>query len=200
MFTMVMNFPTDPALTAQRPRTCPYCHSSILQRWGRCSKSILDLHTRKMVIHRYRCTECERTFRSYPPGIDRVSRSRRIRTLAAITWALGLSLNSVVAVFRDLGIDLSRTTVWRDGQALAPYLRPKDPTRAVTFLGSGGIPGQYNFQRDEVTLILRVGEVNLTIGIFDEDGPYSARNWLEFLAGEIGLEVTVSASPKMMLN
>jgi hypothetical protein len=171
-----------------------------LQRWGRISKSLLDLQTRELEIHRYRCTDCARTFRSYPPGVGRVSRSRRIRKLAALIWALGLSLDHVVSVFQDLGIELSRTTVWRDGQTIAPFLRKTDRSREVNFLNPGSPRAQKLMQRDEIILILQVGYVHLALGIVDEDGPYSARRWLETLADEIGLEVTVTVSPPGRLN
>lgn len=162
---------------------------------------MLDLHTREMVIHRYRCTDCKRTFRSYPPGVDRVSRSRRIRTLAAITWALGLSLDSVVDVFRDLGLELSRTTIWRDGQNIAPFFRFNGSARAITLFGEEDMYRQKSlFVADEVTLILKLGDLKLRMGIIDEDGPYSAKRWLESLAEEAGLEVTVDAQPKLSLN
>ncbi len=200
MFTMVMNFPSIKTKTAARPRSCPHCDSSILQRWGRISKSLLDPHLKELEIHRYRCTNCGRTFRSYPPGVDRVNRSRRIRTLAAITWSLGLTLDEVVKLFQNMGVELSRTTIWRDGQALDPYYRLHNACRAINILGEDESPDQTKIDKDEITLILELGQVKLALGIVDEEGPYSTRSWLESLAAEAGLELTVSPRSSRLLN
>ena len=123
-----------------------------------------------------------------------------MRKLAALAWALGLSLDRVVSVFQDLGVDLSRTTLWRDGQALAPYLRMNGRSRAVNFLNAGSSLFGKMIYREEIILVLQIEQTEITLGIIDEDGPHSARTWLESLAEEIGLEVTVKVSPRAYLN
>ena len=46
-----------------------------------------------------------------------MTKSIRLRGLAALSWALGLSLRSVSHLLGALGCDLSRMSVWRDVQA-----------------------------------------------------------------------------------
>ena len=44
--------------------------------------------------------------------------TQRVRKLAALAWALGVSARKVVAIFADYGIELSHMVVWRDGNEL----------------------------------------------------------------------------------
>ena len=99
-----------------RPSACPYCGSVYLNRHGLVTKRIRDLYVSDVTVHRYRCCECSRTFRHYPHGVDRHDQSHRLRGLAALSWALGLSLRSVSHLLGALGCELSRMSVWRDVQ------------------------------------------------------------------------------------
>ena len=117
-----------------RPSACPHCGSVYLNRHGPVTKPISDLYVDEVKAHRYRCCNCGRTFRHYPQGVDRHNQSHRLRGLAALSWALGLSLRSVSYLFGALGCDLSRMSVWRDVQdagmsALGGWLSP--PRRMV---------------------------------------------------------------------
>ena len=74
-----------------RPRSCPYCGGQILQRWGRITKPIKDVQEDQLVLYRYRCGNCGRTFRDYPDGTDRADHTQRIRQIAGLAWAMGMS-------------------------------------------------------------------------------------------------------------
>ena len=99
-----------------RPSSCPYCGSAYLNRHGLVTKSIKDLYVNEVTAHRYRCYDCGRTFRHYPQGVDGHDQSQRLRALASLSWALGLSLRSVSHLLGALGCKLSRMSVWRDVQ------------------------------------------------------------------------------------
>ncbi len=99
-----------------RPAACTYCGSVYLNRHGLVTKRIRDLYVSEVTAHRYRCCDCGRTFRHYPQGVDQHDQSQRLRALAALSWALGLSLRSVSHLLGALGCDLSRMSVWRDVQ------------------------------------------------------------------------------------
>ncbi|MCK5430614.1 MAG: hypothetical protein KAI94_14140, partial [Anaerolineales bacterium] len=72
--------------TDSRPHDCSYCGSNILQRWGRVHKPVRDATGLLTEIYRYRCSECERTFRHYPEGVDRSNQTLRIRQIAGLAW------------------------------------------------------------------------------------------------------------------
>ncbi len=99
-----------------RPAACTYYGSVYLNRHGEVTKRINDLYISEVTALRYRCCDCGRTFRHYPEGVDRHDQSIRLRGLAALSWALGLSLRSVSHLLGALGCDLSRMSVWRDVQ------------------------------------------------------------------------------------
>ena len=73
----------------ERPDACKRCGSPILTRHGTAEKSVTDLYVDKVTVVRYRCSDCERTFRHCPEGIDRGGQTRRMRGWAALAWALG---------------------------------------------------------------------------------------------------------------
>ena len=52
-----------------RPQGCP-CGSVFLHRHGEVTKPIRDLYVSEVNALRYRCTDCHRTFRHYPQGVD----------------------------------------------------------------------------------------------------------------------------------
>lgn len=99
-----------------RPAACRYCGSVYLHRHGAVAKPITDLYLDEVTVLRYRCVDCERTFRHYPDGVDRHDQSMRLRGLAALVWALGLSHRSVGHVLGALGCELSPMSSWRDVQ------------------------------------------------------------------------------------
>ena len=99
-----------------RPTACTYCGSVYLNRHGSVTKRIRDLYVNEVTVHRYRCCDCGHTFRHYPQGVDGHGQSHRLRALAALSWALVLSLRSVSHLLGALGCELSRMSVWRDVQ------------------------------------------------------------------------------------
>ena len=120
-----------------RPSACPHCRSVFLNRHGKVTKRVTDLYISEVSVIRYRCTDCLRTFRHYPEGVDRHDQSLRLRGLAALGWALGLSLRSVSHLLAALGCRLSRMSVWRDVQES----------------GSGALSGWLNSARGHVRVV-----------------------------------------------
>ena len=173
-----------------RPKRCPNCGSYILQRWGRITKPVRDTHELEVEVHRYRCCECGRTFRTYPKGIDRSERTLRVRQLAALTWALGLSLEEVVDVFATFGISLSRTTIWRDGQEMVSRLPGMRRARMVRILSREGSDTWLHNHEGGVVLVLELKRSKkVLLEMLDEDDPEAVQNWLRPLAEALNLEV-----------
>jgi len=96
-----------------------------LQGWGWEDKLIEDIQFDRVMVHRYRCEACDRTFRHYPAGIDQADHSLRIRQAAAILWGLGLGLHTVVTMLRAIGIDMSTSSVWRASEPIDRALRQR---------------------------------------------------------------------------
>lgn len=117
--------PQVKACPSSRPRECPHCHSSILHIHQRVSKQLIDTKFQKVKALRYKCAECDRTFRHYPEGVGRKLQSKRLQVLAVILWGLGLSLDSASAALEIMEAGIGKTTVWRDVQEAGRVLRGK---------------------------------------------------------------------------
>lgn len=176
-----------------RPRRCPHCGSYILQRWGRITKPVRDTHELEVEVHRYRCCDCGRTFRAYPEGVDRSERTLRLRQLAALTWALGLSLEEVVKVFDAFGMSLSRTTIWRDGQDIVPRLPEGRRSRLVRVLTPESSESAWMEDHEGgVVIVLELkSRKKVLLEMMEEFDPEAVQDWLSPIAQDLGLDVSM---------
>lgn len=179
----------------ERPPICPHCGSDLLQSWGFIAKNIQDLQQISTEVHRYRCTECGRTFRHYPEGVDRANQTIRLRKMAAIAWVMGLSSRDVVDVFNKLGIDLSHMTVWREGRELARQLQERKEHEAFRkyALDRVFLPGVSS--RFGVIVVFDIGMgKRVVLGTLDEFNPRPVKTWLELLIQDTGFEVAIAGT------
>jgi transposase-like protein len=121
MPAIILRLPKKAQKPNGRPGQCPRCGSYILHQWGQVDKSIND-GSEVITVKRFRCTDCGSTFRYYPDGYDQSKYSHSVRRLAAITWLLGLSYREAADLFERAGIEISHTTIWREGRKLAKKL------------------------------------------------------------------------------
>ncbi len=181
----------QPALN-ERPTHCPYCGSEVFQRWGALPKKVQDTNIQTFDVFRYHCISCGHTFRTYPHGIDRTNLAERIRNLAAFVWALGLSSREVVEVFKELGIELSNMTVWRDGHELAKkYFSADDPDHPSRFK----IDKLFlNFRRKGIgtIFILDLGkDKTAVLGKVDEANPRLILSWIEPIIQDLEINASI---------
>jgi transposase-like protein len=178
-----------------RPQNCPHCGSAILHRWGGTSKTVTDTQQSVAILHRYRCNDCERTFRVYPAGMDRSPVSHRIHRLAAIAWALGMSCRDVAAYFDQFGIHLSHATIWRDGQKLiAMQNGPETTDTTKRFnLDSHFIPRVSSRLGVVIAMDLGAGRISV-LGTVDEYNPRKVISWLRNLVDGVAELVTTETS------
>ena len=199
MPVVLLRVPTVDDHPEDRPQKCPYCGSQILQRWGRVTRKIQDAESHGIEIYRYRCAKCERTFRGYPPGLDRSSQSDQLRCLATLSGELGLSSREVAHFFQKLGIDMSHVTVWRYGQEM---LARKSKQRPVSS------PRKYTLDKEfvrqvspkfGVVILVDLGDGRYEVlGTVDEFNPREVKAWLERLL--TGTEIQVSCLDTGVLN
>lgn len=192
MPVLLLKLPEVETAPNSRPRHCPYCGSQILQRWGRVTKTIRDTHHQVTEVHRYRCTECGRTFRDYPEGIDRAYQTLPVRHLAALAWAMGLSCRDVVNVFKELGVSLSRMTVWRDGQELIDQMnldQPGELNPGFSLERNGSARGRFG---RNVTIVIDSGRGQpVELGVVEGRSPEAVRTWLEPILEEKDVQISL---------
>jgi transposase-like protein len=128
-----------PAVNTQpsgRPEHCPHCGHWRLHRHGRVAKPLRDHRQGTVVVERYRCVGCGRTFRHYPEGVTANDQSQRTVVLAALMYGLGLSCRAAAHVLGAFRVEVSAMTVWRDAQAAGAALRRTRPGGQVQVLGA----------------------------------------------------------------
>lgn len=178
---------------AHRPRACRYCAEPILHRHATLKKPIEDHRLSEVIVCRYKCTSCGKTFRHYPCGITPKNQSQRTVVLAALMYALGLSCSAASHLLGALGADVSKMSVWRDAQEAGEALREKRPAGRVRMLGAD--ESVFKVRGKEVVVgFVFDGVSGETLGfevLFAGDGR-AFREWLEPYAKEMGAEVIVS--------
>jgi len=113
--------------------------------------------------------------------------------MAALAWVMGLSSRDVVEVFDELGIDLSRMTVWREGRELARQLEERDEQGVIRkyALDRVYLPGVS--ARFGVVVVFDAGTGKRAIlGTLDEFNPRPVKTWLERLVQDTNFQVTVA--------
>jgi hypothetical protein len=191
MPVILLQLPKTKVIPSNRPRSCPYCGGQILQRWGKASKPVKARTGSLVIIYRYRCNECQKTFRHYPEGIDRACHSRSIGKLAGLLSALGLSYRIIAEIFTEIGIDLSPSTIWRESHLLIGKI---DSQKLTIWEHNFTIDINYilNVSQDlGVVLVLGLGDDRYTIlGTLNETNPDAVISWLRFLVGGSGIKVS----------
>lgn len=190
MPVILLRLPKIQTAPLDRPRCCPYCAGDVLQRWGRAIRNIYDLKERQTEVHRYRCSHCGRTFRSYHRDVGQASRTQRIRTLAALAWSLGLSYRDVAKFLNKYGVNISHTTVWRDRQKLWERTKKKIVTGPLERYSLDD-DFQLNFSPKlgiVVAVEWELGEREI-LGTVDEFNPRRIKLWLESMVDDINIEI-----------
>jgi hypothetical protein len=176
-----------------RPRACRYCEGPILHRHGTLAKPIEDHRLSEVIVCRYKCVSCGRTFRYYPSGITPKDQSQRTVVLAALMYALGLSCSAASHLLGALGAEVSKMSVWRDAQEAGEALRRSRPAGRVRVMGADETV--FKVKGEEVVVGFVVdAQSGKTLGfevLFEGDGGAFGR-WLEPYVEELDVEVLVS--------
>ena len=197
---VVVRFPKVKSAPNSRSRQCPYCSSTIIQSWGQMTKEVRNSQAQEITIYRFRCCKCGRLSRSYPEGVDRSLFSQRVLHLAALTYAMGLSVKDVTEAFSNLGIDLSRMTIYRAGNEMTLQLNPVGRKKYEQVYLMEKTHTQRDKLRGGVRLIMDLGSGKyVVLGILDEYNPKTVRTWLEPICQNIGAEVYVLETGRLPL-
>jgi hypothetical protein len=183
------------------PGSCPNpaCGSRHVQFRQAVPKPVRDLHIDAVIAHRYQCPRCGRTFRVYPVGISHDQTSARLKGLAVMFYALGMSYGAVALALRALECPLSKVGVYNAVQAAGaavPGLR-RDAIRrgggCVRALGVDLTSVRCNGQW--LTVGVSVDAVRglvLTVDVLPNAEAETLTAWVGELAAAVGAEVLVS--------
>jgi hypothetical protein len=103
----------------QEPKVCPYrkCGGKHFHLRQIVRKPIRDTVLQEVMVRRYDCLRCGRTFRTYPLGINEDRVSMRLKGLAVLFYIMGLSYGATALVLEALGHRLGKTAVYYAVQA-----------------------------------------------------------------------------------
>jgi hypothetical protein len=191
MSVIILKLPEVKSKNETRPSNCPYCQGDAFQRWGAVQKPVLDSQVRTVWVYRYFCCKCGRTFRHYPEGIDRAAQTQRLRKLAPILWVLGLSLRTCQKVLSAMGVNMSHMSIWRDLREHTKLLSEKKAYKWISILGTDREAYPTKKKGIHIAVDLGDGEV-VIVGQVEENDPEALREWLESLAKDLGIEVSIS--------
>jgi hypothetical protein len=189
MSLILLKLPDTKKAPDGRPKECPYCASHILQRWGRVTKPVKGGSNLMAVIYRYKCRDCQKTFRHYPQDVDRSGFSASIRQLAVLLSAMGLSSRKIKEIFDKCGINLSHMTIWREGRELAKTFNGQKfkPLPLIKCFEKESI--LHLEKKDSLIVAIDSGNGNyLLLGTMKEGNPNSVLSWMGPLLQEVGIK------------
>lgn len=101
------------------PTCCPYksCNYEGVRLYQPVKKLVRDMNYREMIVLRYQCLKCGRTFRVYPQGVGRGQTSQLLKEIALVLYLLGLSFSETSATMEALGIPISKNRIYVTVQA-----------------------------------------------------------------------------------
>lgn len=190
MSFIVIRLPQLVDVSADRPTDCPYCGSQILQRWGPVTKPVTCGEDITLVIYRYKCMDCSKTFRHYPEEIDQSGFSQAIRSLAAMLSVMGYSSRRISVSFDLFGVHVSHMTVWRECKEFETKLNDLLGRHAAQdfFLNQEIKPTAT--PHHQLFLILDVGNGSyLNFGSLEDHTPATILEWLETFFEGTGVQV-----------
>ncbi len=177
------------------PLVCPYPGCGGRDFWPiqEVPKRLRDVNYVNIMVRRYLCLSCFRTFRVYPEGISKSSLPQGIKRFAAMCYFLGLSCQSVSSLLKELGINMSKTAVYIASQEVAknfPNIQRKKIIQ--TFLGP--FPGNHiaavKIDGNWYPLEFNPNKLVLT---FEEEKAANFKESLISLAQMLGIEILVNS-------
>jgi hypothetical protein len=92
---------TPEAITTPTRCASAGCHGRKFHLRQEVRKPLRDTVYQEVVVHRYQCLKCRRTFRVYPQGTTSAQTSQRVKGLAVMLYLLGCALWSHLVGMRS---------------------------------------------------------------------------------------------------
>lgn len=179
------------------PEVCPYgCGGRYYSLHEYCRKAVADPTYSEVIVRRYKCVGCGRSFRVHPTGISADHRSHRLRGIGVMLYVLGLSYGGVADALAAFGWAGSKSSVYRDVQAAGEAVERLRQRQAVRRVQVASADATYVVCRgEEVTVAVALdaiaGDV-LDVELVDSESAQEMGEFLGRLQQEFGFEALIS--------
>jgi transposase-like protein len=164
-----------------------------------CSKPLRDTRYTQVLVQRYRCLTCGRSFRVYPTGVSHAHHSDTLKGLSVLLYILGLSYQGVSDLLESLGFFLGKTTVYENVQAAGrrairlrrQWVRQQAGKIKVLGIDFTHVKCQGQDKILAVATAVLTGQA-LTFDLVEAETTLRTEQWVRDLAETIGAEVVVT--------
>jgi len=188
--------PTQIAL----PGECVYddCQGTRFRCHQKVTKPLKDTVYTQVVAHRYECLSCGRTFRVYPQGVNHAQTSLRVKGLAVLLYALGLSYEATSLALEALGVYMAKSSVYeamQDAAERVPGLKREQVFEETRTPAMGADVTSVKCNGQWLTLGLAVDDTNglvLTVDQLSGEDAETLKAWVEPVAEAVGAQLLVT--------
>jgi hypothetical protein len=151
---------------------------------------VIDPQVKEVLVDRYHCMGCGKTFRQYPPGVSTADQTDRMRFLCALIWKMGASLRQTTGLLGIWKPTVCHMTVWRDIQWAA--LR-RSTQKKVRVAGLDGFYTKLKGNEKGLMVLLDMGDGQpVELAEVAEADPENLTEWLLPLVKQYEVEVIVT--------
>jgi hypothetical protein len=189
---IILRFDDFKSNTYIPPENCPYCGFEMLQHWGSGEKTVQDAYPEIGKYYRFRCKGCRRTFRHYVLGVDKTHFTKRIRKVAGIACALGLSAREAMAILTECGIELSFMTIWRDGNDIVARFKDSFGPTQLGRYSIYKLLTKNQLRHASTSIVADLGSSkSIILGCIDVMDYSKVLVWLEPILKDLDIQVSV---------
>ena len=182
------------------PEVCPHagCQGRHFEHHQEVEKPLKDTQHTSVVVHRYRCLRCGRTFRVYPQGVTRAQTSQRVKGLGVLLYLLGLSYGATSLALEALGVYMSKTSVHEAVQAAAENVPGLKRTGVFAGLRTPALGSDLTTVKchgEWLPLGLAVDDTTGVVLVVDDlpaEDAETLKEWLAPVAEAVGADLLVS--------
>ena len=162
------------------------------------TRPLRDTVYREVVVHRYQCLKCQRSFRVYPQGTTSAHTSQRVKGLAVLLYLLGLSYGATSLALEGLGVYLCKSRVSDAVQETAtrvPGLKREQVFAGLKTAALGGDLTSVKCQGEWLPLGITVDPITglaLSIDALAAQDIKALKEWIEPIAKTVGATILVT--------
>ena len=182
------------------PTRCVYagCSGRKFHLRQEVAKPLRDTVYQEVVVHRYQCLKCQRTFRVYPEGTTSAQTSQRVKGLAVMLYLLGLSYGATSLALEGLGVYLCKSRIYdavQETARLVPGLKRDQVFAGIRTPALGGDLTSVKCKGEWLPLGISVDPITglaLTIDALAAQDIQTLQDWIEPIAKSVGATVLVT--------